>query len=295
MTGREAGFLLLTSYLGDPERKVLTAPQLRTLGQRVQATEKPALDRQLQLSDLCALGYGEQMAQRIYTLLQDTQVLSYYLQKGREADCVPLTQLSFQYPRAVFEKLGLEGPGSLWCKGDLSILQEKAVSLVGSRQLREENRRFAAEAGRQAARQGYVLISGNARGADQVAQNACLEAGGKVISVVADALTDKKIQNNVLYISEDGFDLPFSAQRALSRNRVIHAMGAAVLAAQCGYQEGGTWSGSVKNLRFGWSPLYCFRDDSPAQRLLCDMGAEGIEMEQLQNISLLCKGNTLFD
>ena len=38
MIPRERGFLLLTSHLGDPERRVLTYPQLRDLAARVAAS-----------------------------------------------------------------------------------------------------------------------------------------------------------------------------------------------------------------------------------------------------------------
>ena len=87
------------------------------------------------------------------------------------------------------------------------------VALVGSRELREENWKFAAEVGRQAALQGYVLVSGNARGADRTAQEACLAAGGKVICVVADDLWKQPLRENILYLSEDDFEEGFSAQR----------------------------------------------------------------------------------
>ena len=72
----------------------------------------------------------------------------------------------------------------------------------------------------------------------------------------------------VLYLSEEGFDLEFSSLRALSRNRCIHALGIAAIAAQCSLRTGGTWDGSVKNLRFGWSPLYVFDDGSESAKLL---------------------------
>ena len=57
--------------------------------------------------------------------------------------------------------------------------------------------------------------------------------------------------------------------------------------AQSGYQRGGTWDGTVKNLRFGWSQVYCYKDGSPATGLLCDMGAEGIGLDDLHNFSSL--------
>lgn len=289
MNAREAGFLLLTSQLGIPERKTLTPPQLRTLAKRVRNADWGTMDRNLELADLTALGYSREMAQRILVLLEDDALLRYYCQRGKKVGCLPLSRVSVDYPERLYQVLGLESPGCLWYKGDLSILNLPAVSLVGSRDLDPENRAFAREIGRQAALQGYALVSGNARGADQEAQHACLHAGGKVISVVADALAEHTARENLLYLSEDEFDAPFSAQRALSRNRVIHALGECTFVAQCGYQTGGTWDGTVKNLRFGYSPVYCFADGSPAQHLLVDMGAQTVTTQQTEHFSLLPK------
>lgn len=281
MTAREEGFLLLTGKLGNPDRKVLTQVQLRTLAKRVREMYVAEPDRQLRESDLLALGYSNQVARQILSLLEDREMLEYYLYQGKKAGCVPLTRVTTGYPHAIRKKLGLDSPGCLWAKGDLSILERPAVALVGSRELLTENEAFAREVGRQAAMQGCVLVSGNARGADKAAQEACLEAGGQVVSIVADALIGHQQRGNLLYLSEDGFDLPFTAQRAISRNRCVHCMGEKTFVAQCGYQMGGTWDGTVKNLRFGWSPVFCFRDGSPAMELLLQMGAEGIEESQL--------------
>ena len=295
MTGPEAGFLLLTGKLGNPERKVLTPPQLRTLGQRVRSTDFPDLARDLEEADLTALGYGSEMARRILALLAEEDLLEHYLRRGKRSRCIPLSRISNGYPPVLRSRLGLEAPGCLWAKGDLSILSMRAIALVGSRDLRQANREFAAEVGRQAARQGYALVSGNARGADRTAQNACLEAGGSVISVVADELSKQPEQDRILWLSEDGFDEPFSAQRALSRNRCIHALGQKTYVAQCSYQQGGTWDGSVKNLRFGWSELCCFNDGSPAMTLLEQMGAVLVEKNALHSLSSANAVHTLWD
>jgi predicted Rossmann fold nucleotide-binding protein DprA/Smf involved in DNA uptake len=227
------------------------------------------------------------MAQRILVLLEDGALLSYYCAQGKKRDCYPISRVSGDYPARVYDALELESPGCLWYKGDVSILQMPAVALVGSRDLSRENREFAREVGRQAALQGYVLVSGNARGADQEAQNACLAHGGYVISVVADSLAEHGKRDRVLYLSEDEFAADFSAARALSRNRVIHALGQITFVAQCGYQTGGTWDGTVKNLRFGYSPVFCFADGSPAQKLLEDMGADIVTLQQMQNFDTL--------
>jgi predicted Rossmann fold nucleotide-binding protein DprA/Smf involved in DNA uptake len=296
LTGPEAGFLLLSSHLGNPDRRVLTTAQLRTLSQRMKNAAMDDPDRDLLPHDLVNLGYGPEMAERIVALLEEEDLLLHYLRRAARAGCTPITRISELYPRVLRERLGEEAPGCLWTKGDLEILNSPMIALVGSRDLNPINAEFAAEAGRQAAIQGYILVSGNARGADRTAQEACLKAGGRVVSIVADSLEKHAFRENVLYLSKDAFDEGFSAQRALSRNHCIHALGAKTLVAQCSYQQGGTWDGTVKNLRFGWSPVFCFADGSPASELLFQMGANLIGTEDLETLQeLQTAQENLFD
>lgn len=285
MTGREAGFLLLSSHLGDPERRVLTVPQLRTLGKRAKLLKRE--DREMVAEDLIGIGYDRAMAERILGLLSDMEQLRWYVKRGERQGCVPVTRVSPAYPQVLKDRLGLESPGCLWAKGDLSLLAKPMVSLVGSRELNHQNREFAAEAGRQAAKQGYVLVSGNARGADKTAQDACLAAGGQVISIVADSLESHRYDPNILYLSEDGFDLGFSSQRALSRNRMIHALGKLTLVAQSNMGIGGTWDGTANNLKRNLSPVFCYHDGSDGIAELCRMGATPIERESLFDLKNL--------
>lgn len=281
MRPAERGFLLLSSHLGDPERKPLTTAQLRTLADRSWKLDTQQKDREMELADLVALGYGKEMARRILNLLSQEFLLEEYLRIASSQGCYPITRVSEAYPLIVRKRLGLDSPGVLWAKGDAGILGKPRISLVGSRDILPENRAFAREVGLQAARQGYVLVSGNARGSDREAQQACLAAGGQVIVVVADSLAQHTQKENVLYLSEDDFDLEFSAQRALSRNRVIHCLGRVAVVAQCTLGMGGTWDGTTKNLRNGWSPVCCFADGSAAVKELEQMGAQLIKMDAL--------------
>ena len=287
MNPRERGFLLLVSHLGNPERKVLTMAQLRNLAGRIQGMEPPEEERALTAADLETMGYGPEMAGRISALLEEEELLERYLLRGRRMDCIPVTRVSGDYPVIVRRRLGLDSPGCLWVKGDPALLASPGIALVGSRELRPENGAFAREVGRQAAVQGLVLVSGNARGADRIAQEACLEAGGRVVSIVADALERCPAHQRIAYVSEDGFDLGFSAQRALSRNRVIHALGRMVFVAQARLGRGGTWDGVTRNLRLGLSSVACFRDGSEAMAELEQMGAFLVGVEDLQDLGAL--------
>lgn len=289
MTPRERGFLLLCSRLGDPNRPTLTTSQLRELTLRVRSSDRPEDDRQLTEGDLAALGYGRDMARRIVGLLEEEERLDYYLHQGKRRDCVPITRVSEDYPLLLRQKLGLDSPGCLWAKGELSLLHTPAIALVGSRDLHEENQRFAEKVGHEAAVQGWTLVSGNARGADRVAQEDCLNGGGRVISIVADELERHSPRRNQLLLSEEDYAEAFSAHRALSRNRCIHALGQMVFVAQARPYRGGTWDGTVKNLRYGWSPVACFRDGSESAALLGRMGALLVGMEALDDLKSLVK------
>lgn len=294
MREAEQGFLLLTCPLGDPERGMLTTAQFRTLAKRAMQMEKPLDNRDMSKEDLIALGYGADFAERILALLSQTDLLEHYLHRSRLAGCQCISRIHENYPVKLRNSLGLDSSGSLWAKGDLSLLQQPMIALVGSRELRNENAYFARQIGIEAAQQGYVLVSGNARGADRTAQDACLEAGGKVISVLADELEKYPVRENLLYLSENGFDLPFTTQRALSRNRVIHALAQKTFVAQVTDGRGGTWDGTVKNLRFGWSPVFCYQDGTAGSGNLIQMGATPVEISDLQNLSILTSNTISF-
>ena len=287
MTPREEGFLLLASQLGDPGRKPLTLPQLRTLALRMREMKKPPEDREMTAEDLMAIGCSADLAQRILTLLSQDAQLQWYLGKGASLGCRPITRASAGYPEALRKTLGLDAPAVLWYQGDPTILDTSTVALVGSRELERDNWDFAWEVGKQAALQGYTLVSGNARGADRTAQEACLEYGGRVISIVADELIRQEPKERILYLSEDGYDLRFTAQRALARNRIIHGWGRKVFVAQSRLEKGGTWKGTEQNLSKNWTPVFCFADRTAATEALILRGATPVTVPELSELSKL--------
>lgn len=294
MNGPEQGFLLLTSQLGDPGRKPLTVARFRELAKRVQAANREVSSRDLTAADLMALGYDPAMAEHMFSLLSGTNQLREYLRRAQSCDCYPITRLNPVYPLPVRRRMGLNSPGVLWAKGDVTLLGQPAVAVIGSRDLGEENRVFAEEAGRRIAEQGYALVSGNARGADKAAQEACLAAGGKVISVVADSLQKQPLTRSELFLALDGFDQDFSVQRALRRNHVIHTLASLTVAAQCTLGKGGTWDGILTNLKQGWNPVCVFDDGSDAAAELQNRGVQTVRANDLRNLEILMQQDPNF-
>ena len=81
MTGAERGFLLLSSCLGDPERRPLSTAQLRKLRELAMHMERPGQERELSVGDLTAIGCSRELAERIFLLLAQEDVLEHYLRK----------------------------------------------------------------------------------------------------------------------------------------------------------------------------------------------------------------------
>lgn len=254
MTAAEERVLLLTCRLGQAVQPLrpqaylplLSMPEERLEGEQVRALlgRREAMERYLDVPGLCVV-----------------------------------TCLSPEYPPRL-GNLGRACPPVLFCRGDVSLLRTRCVSLVGARRLKPAGARLARQIGRLAALEGFTLVSGGASGADRAAQEACLEAGGRVISFLPDALWQHPARRNLLLCSAEGYELPFSAARALERNHFIHALGEVTFVAQCDAPSGGTWEGSRHNLRYGLSPLYVPADGSAGTCALLSLGARHADRDR---------------
>ena len=158
MTALEEGVLLLCCRLGDPQSRPLTMAQFRELGTRVRANEGRAETfGQVTRQDLIRLGYSEEDAERIVTLLERQPQLERYLTQAEKLGICPITRVSDIYPRKISHHKGLSCPPALFALGDVSFLERPCVSVVGSRKLQPQNEAFATDAGRCAAEAGFVL------------------------------------------------------------------------------------------------------------------------------------------
>lgn len=282
MIPAERGLLLLCSHLGQAQARPLTTAQLRLLRQRVLAAgtaPDDALQGEVCTGDIMALGYDADEASRMVALLSRAAVLDGYLLAAQRCGIFPVTRLTSDYPKALREKRGGDAPAVLFCAGNRALLQSACVAVVGSRKLTDAGASFAAMAGMLAAKEGLTLVTGGAEGADMTALEACLSRGGRAVVFVPDDLRSRLslAGERCLVCSEQGYDLPFSAQRALSRNACIHMLASKTLVAQTGHGAGGTWSGSVENLKHGWSELYVNQDDSPGAAALLELGATAVQ------------------
>ena len=84
-------------------------------------------------------------------------------------------------------RLGFEGSPEgprLWCAGDLSLIRNPAVAVVGTRDVSPEGAARARRLARELVAAGVTVVSGLARGVDTEALTAAIGAGGRVVAVI---------------------------------------------------------------------------------------------------------------
>lgn len=140
-------------------------------------------------------------------------------------------------------------------RGGLAILDSVTIGFSGQRDTGDESLAIAAALGTEAARLGYTVVSGGARGIDMAAHSAVLEAGGTTAVILPQGLATWRVpyalaNSSVLAASED---LPWdgwTTESAMRRNRMIVDLSRIFTVPQSG-TSGGSHSTGMYALRQG--------------------------------------------
>ncbi len=141
-----------------------------------------------------------------------------------------------------------EPPPFLYIKGNLDLLNNKCLGIVGARASTTYGQRIATSMAKQLSRQGLTITSGMALGIDTAAHRGALQAGGPTIAVLGcglDIIYPR--QNNKLYhqITKEGAvisEYPFGTQpepfRFPARNRIISGLSLGLLVVEAAKKSG---------------------------------------------------------
>ncbi|MBY4798042.1 DNA-processing protein DprA [Collinsella sp. AGMB00827] len=163
------------------------------------------------------------------------------------------------YPASLTELS--DAPPVLYVRGNLEALKRPGLSIVGARGATPYGRAIAEMAARVAAESGIAVISGGARGCDAAAGAEAIEAGGTHIAVLgcgADVvypkssrrLLEQTIVSGGALVSLDPWGTPPRRWAFPRRNRVIAALGLALLVTEAGIPSG-TFSTAEAALELG--------------------------------------------
>jgi DNA processing protein len=160
---------------------------------------------------------------------------------------VPIT--SPQYPDLLKEIAS--PPYLLFAKGNIDLLQEKCISIVGSRSFTAYGKMATEKFSQEIASVGICIVSGLAFGIDALAHQGALTAGGKTIAVLGNSLDEKCISpkanltlareilnKNGLLVSEFSPEMPASKLTFPMRNRIIAGLSMATLVIEAAEKSG---------------------------------------------------------
>ena len=202
---------------------------------------------------------------------------------------LPIT--SQDYSPTLKKNLGRTyAPPVIYTKGNLQIMKEKSIAIVGSRKANDISLEFTDNVSKNASKDYKVVVSGFAKGIDKQALDSALKYKGQSIIVLPQGIATfqsgfKKyykqiIEGDVLVLSTFHPKAPWSVQLAMARNPIIYGLASEIYVAESS-EKGGTWSGVMDGLRKGRT-IYV-RKPNPREKnandILISKGGKAVDLE----------------
>ena len=139
-------------------------------------------------------------------------------------------------------------PIGMYVKGNIEILKNRSVAIVGSRNPTPYGIRIAGDFAAGFVDREWDIVSGGAYGIDSAAHRGALVAEGRTIAVIASGidtpypsgnsrLFDEICENGAI-ISEVATGVPALPHRFLTRNRIIAALSQSTLVVEAAFRSG---------------------------------------------------------
>jgi DNA processing protein len=148
-----------------------------------------------------------------------------------------------RYPKEVINTLNGNSPIVLFCRGNLKLLNNKGISIVGARDVDNFVVMLTKEIAKSLAHEGYNVTSGYAKGVDTSAHIGALEAEGTTTMILSFGVNHISIkremkdldwEKNGLFVTQFAPYEKFTGQNAMARNKLVCAMSKAVVVMQSG-------------------------------------------------------------
>lgn len=150
------------------------------------------------------------------------------------------------YPKKL--KNIFEAPYFLFCKGNLSLLNDVGIAIVGTRMPSNYGKLVTEKFAKELAEGGVVIISGLAYGVDSISHRKALECGGKTIAVLGGGFdkiypsqhTDlaREIEEKGLLVTEYSPSYPVAKFTFPNRNRIVAGLSNGILITEAGMKSG---------------------------------------------------------
>lgn len=203
---------------------------------------------------------------RLRRLLGRGFLLSQVIDRWQSRAIWVISRADPAYPRRMKHWLREDAPPVLYGCGSLERLDDGGLAVVGSRHVDDDLIAYTEAVGALAARAGYPVVTGGARGIDQAAMRGAAESGGQVIGILADSLEKSAMlrdhrqplmDGRLVLLSPYDPGARFNVGHAMQRNKLIYALADAALVVNSDLGKGGTWAGATEQLeKFHFVPVY---------------------------------------
>lgn len=195
--------------------------------------------------ELRASGLGLKTLERLIALRADVDVDRLWSETSRLGVKV-MTSEDAEYPSRLKEIE--QPPPVLFVRGEWLPEDQIAIAIVGTRRITAYGRQVTEELTSRLAANGITIVSGLARGVDEVAHSAALAAGGRTAAVLGSgvdriyppenrALAEKIMQRGVL-LSDYPLGTPPESSNFPPRNRIISGLTMATIVVEAGETSG---------------------------------------------------------
>jgi DNA processing protein len=204
-------------------------------------------------------------------------------------ELIPIT--SPAYSKTLKDNLkAAHSPALLYVKGNIQIMHEKSIAIVGSRNAADKSLEFTDNIAKLASKEYKVVVSGFAKGVDKQALDSAIKYKGHSIIVLPQGIMTfgsgyknyykQIVDGDVLVLSTFFPKAPWKAELAMARNPIIYGLADEIYVAESS-EKGGTWSGVIDGLRR--NRRIFVRKPDPAEKnannLLLQKGAVAVDFD----------------
>ena len=175
---------------------------------------------------------------------QESSVKGDYMKNN---DIKIITLLDKEYPEKL--KNIYDKPKVLYAKGNIKLLNEQSVAIVGCRDCSNYGKNIARKLSYSLAKENICIISGLAKGIDTFSHIGALEAGGKTIAVIGSGLDyvypyenkdlyERILKNDGLIVTEYNLGTKPERLNFPARNRIISGLSDAIVIVEAKEKSG---------------------------------------------------------
>lgn len=291
VTDTSLAALLLTNRIVDVGEKPLSAGEFWSL---FHAVGDPSVLVGMSAEDIAekvSVTLGD--AERYAALLAAGTAFAFERERLEEEGIRLISALDDGFPERLRNRLRDTCPSFLLVGGPVEFLALGAIGVVGSRDASTEALEVAVSTSRVAAAHRMAVVSGLARGIDQTAMGAALEAGVPVIGVPTEGIRvaarnpeirQRAHAGELCIASPYGPAVRFTAGNAMGRNKIVYALADVTLVVCSDSGSGGTWEGAREAMRrhFGRVAVWTGDGAGPGNAKLVELG--GVAVSELADL-----------